>query len=118
MKNKPFTIKQISAEEQRFVYTADIDVNHPIFEGHFPNMGVVPGVCTMDMIKCCLSDSLGRDVRYDSIKECKFLSAIIPTQHKTVNIDISIKNEDSHLVVNAEVTVEDIKMMKLKATLI
>lgn len=116
--NKVFKIKRVSHDEQTFMYSAEIDAVHPVFGGHFPQMPVVPGVCTMSMIKECIADALSYDVRYDYIKECKFLLAISPSIHKMVEVSITLKQGDSQKSVVATVATDGVTMMKLKATLL
>lgn len=116
--NRVFKITRISDNEQTYRYSAEIYSEHPIFNGHFPQAPVVPGVCTMNMIKECIADVLSYDVRYNYIKECKFLSAITPSTHKIVDVDITLKQIDDQMNVVATVLSAQETMMKLKATLI
>lgn len=116
--NKVFKIRKVSQDEQIYIYSAEIDARHPVFRGHFPEMPVMPGVCTMNMIKECIADALSRHVRYDYVKECKFLSAITPSKHKILEVMISLKQSDDQMSVVAEVISGEVKMMKLKATLL
>lgn len=116
--NRVFKITRVSQVEQIFTYSAEIDALHPVFSGHFPQMPVVPGVCTMSMIKECITDALSQSVRYDYIKECKFLSAISPSVHKTLEVSIMLKSTDGQMSVVATVNSADTTMMKLKATLL
>ncbi len=118
MENKVFDIQRISSDGESFHYRAQINGNHPVFLGHFPQQPVVPGVCTLQMLKDCLSDILSRPIRYDFVKECKFLSAIIPGEHKSLDVNIHFKQGCNEVNVVAEVLAGESKMMKLKATLI
>ncbi len=113
-----FKIERISATDNVFHYRAKIKNNHKIFDGHFPGMPVVPGVCTMSMIKECLAEIFSRSVRYNHIKECKFLSAITPFNHGLLDINLDVKQIDDVININAEVICGAEKMMKLKATII
>lgn len=116
--DKVFNIKQVSCDEQTFIYSAEIDAMHPVFGGHFPQMPVVPGVCAMSMIKECIADALSCHVRFDYVKECKFLSAITPTVHKILKVSILLKESDDQMSVVADVAYGEIKMMKLMAVVI
>lgn len=116
--NKTFKITRISDNEQTYKYSAEIYSEHPIFRGHFPQAPVVPGVCTMNMIKECIADVLSCDVRYNYIKECKFLSAISPSIHKVVDVIVTLKQIDGQMNAVATVVSGEEIMMKLKATLI
>ncbi len=115
MPNSLFSISHIGAEYAKYYFTAEVDTSSPIFKGHFEGQPVVPGVCTLTMLKQCICSVLQREsVQYESIKECKFLAAIIPSEHKILNVMINL-NEDG--AVNAEVLCGEKKMMKLKAVI-
>ncbi|MEG1553484.1 MAG: hydroxymyristoyl-ACP dehydratase [Rikenellaceae bacterium] len=118
MNNKVFKVKFLSSSEQVFKYSAEVITSHIIFNGHFPQHPVVPGVCTINMIKDCIEDIVSRQVRYDYIKECKFLSAIEPSSHSILNVNMTIEEESDFINVMAMVMDGETKIMKLKATLI
>ena len=50
----------------------------------------VPGVCTLTVIRESVSHAAGREMMFSSIKECKFLSALIPTEDLKLNLDITL----------------------------
>lgn len=118
MENKVFDIQRIFSDGELFHYRAQINGNHPVFLGHFPQQPVVPGVCTLQMLKDCVADILLRPVRYDYVKECKFLSAIIPGGHDFLDVNILVRQGGNEVSVVAEVLAGESKMMKLNATLI
>lgn len=90
--------------------------SHPIYTGHFPGQPVVPGVCTLTIIKECIGQMLGYEVSYASIKECKYMSALIPDENLYITISITI-GEDKNVkaVVNRDTAQETV--LKLKATI-
>lgn len=78
--------------DNSFDVTVTIAKEHPIYKGHFPEQGVVPGVCTLTIIKECLALILKREVFFAAIKECKYLSALLPQEDIKVIIHISISD--------------------------
>ncbi len=110
-----FSISKISSEGNKHCFVAEVDAASHIFKGHFEGQPVVPGVCTLTMVKQCISSVLQRDnIQYESIKECKFLAAIIPDEHRVVNVNIEFKTESEVVV---DITCGEKKMMKLKAVI-
>ena len=89
LKDSLYKIKKIDRIDNNIVVKLEILSDHPIYQGHFPEKAVVPGVCTLTIIKECLSEILGRTIMFSSIKECKYLSALLPT----CNINIAINME-------------------------
>ena len=115
MSNKVFHIERIAQTEQGVQYRAEVNAEHPVFQGHFPEQPVVPGVCTMNMVKQCIADAVEQPLQYEYINECKFLNAIVPTEHKHLDVKISMQLQQEEMQITAEVTADNIKMMKLKA---
>ena len=79
-------------EYERGVFSAEVSINpnHRIYEGHFPAGAVVPGVCTLTVIRECLSKAMGREIAFAAIKECKFVSALIPEKDLRIRMDFTI----------------------------
>ena len=67
---------------------------HPIYAGHFPQQAVVPGVCTLTIVKECIGEILGRMVVFDTIKDCKYVSALLPQEELSITLNISLGEEN------------------------
>lgn len=89
---------------------------HPIYAGHFPQQAVVPGVCTLTIVKECLGEILSRKVTFDTIKECKYISALLPQDDLAITINILLSAESK---VKATITRNDNGqgVLKLRATI-
>lgn len=88
--------------------------SHPIYAGHFPGQPVVPGVCTLTIIKECLGEVLGLAVSYASIKECKYMSALIPADGLFITVFLTVdEGKNVKAIVNRDNTGEVV--LKLKA---
>lgn len=96
-------------------YEAEVVLNpdHEVYKGHFPDKPVVPGACTLSVVREVLSEIVGCKVRFDTIKECKFVSVLTPEDSPRVVLAISI-TDDTHIscIVSSGETV----LMKLRAT--
>ena len=110
---KVHTIDQI---ENNYKIEVELFADHPIYKGHFPQQAVVPGVCTLTIIKECLGNILSDNISFKSIKECKYVSALIPQNELRIIINLAIVDCDK---VNATVTRVDNQqlVLKLKANL-
>lgn len=90
--------------------------SHPIYAGHFPGRPVLPGVCTLTIIKECIGRILGQNVSYASIKECKYISTLIPAKDLFITISLTIDNDK-----NVKATVyrdnSEEAVLKLKAVI-
>ena len=83
-------------EEGEISYVFEIEVNpaHKIFEGHFPQEPILPGVVSIQIIKECCELLRGETLSYSSIGQCKFPAAINPAKDRNIKMAISLSNED------------------------
>ena len=105
----------INAENGSIEALIKINKDHSIFNGHFPEFPIVPGVCMIQMVKeivCLLQKSSMMLIRGDNIK---FLQFIDPNMFETVNIRIRNKTNDDDTVSSvAQIYSGDIMFLKLK----
>ena len=66
--------------ETDWVVQVMLNPQHAIYNGHFPQQPVVPGVCMLQMIKECIEKIQQAPLQYKQIASCKFLSVINPNE--------------------------------------
>ena len=106
-----------TVESHSYVVKATLLPNHKIYEGHFPSQPVVPGVCTLTIIRECIGKILSREVSFKTIKECKYLSALIPENEVGITISITLTDENK-IIANVERSDDQQKVLKLRAEII
>ena len=96
--------------------SADIEINkeHSIFDGHFPEQAIVPGVSQVLMIKEIFSEALGVDLQLVSSKSIKFLAMLNPNEMNNIQALISYKTEDGNYKVNAKLFKQEQNYLKLR----
>ncbi|MCQ2218729.1 MAG: hydroxymyristoyl-ACP dehydratase [Paludibacteraceae bacterium] len=117
LKDKFFSIKEQTTEDETSKFVVKLNKEHKIYEGHFPNMPVVPGVCTLQMIKECVEGVVGKKLRYTNIANCKFSAMIVPTQVEEVEISATMQTDENGLTVKATVKSTEASYLTLKAIL-
>jgi 3-hydroxyacyl-[acyl-carrier-protein] dehydratase len=72
---------------------------HPVFEGHFPAVPVVPGVCMMQIVKEQLEDHLKQKLSLKHAAVLKFMAVINPLEvpELTVKIDF-VSGQDGIII--------------------
>jgi len=108
-----YTIKDIQEQQSKLIAQVTIDVNHAVFDGHFPQRSVLPGVLQLEMIKSVLSQYFNRNYQLRTIKNAKYLSMVLPeqNQHLTLELDVN-KNEGESLKVKAVIKVAQSVFLK------
>ncbi len=115
MKTKPtllndlYTINDVQKDYASNAVKISIALNpsHRIFQGHFPGNPVLPGVCTVQIIKELLSDHLKKELMLKKAGTIKYLSFINPEVNRIIDVELQLKDaEDGLLACNASVFYE------------
>jgi 3-hydroxyacyl-[acyl-carrier-protein] dehydratase len=94
-----------------------INKNHRIFEGHFPGLPVVPGVCMLQMIRELMEVHAEKELKIAAADNMKFLSVINPDQHGEIDALVNFTEDAGSLSLNATLFAGTTTFFKLKATL-
>lgn len=95
-----------------------IDANHKIFEGHFPNQPVVPGVCMMQMIKEIIEQVLGKATNLVQAAEMKFMAVINPQENNLIQATIKYAADESGVInIQASLYKDELVHFKFKGQL-
>ena len=94
--NKLYKIRNLNANADRSGIMAEIelDPNHPLFEGHFPGNPILPGVCTVQIIRELLEQSLQKSLRMTKAGNIKYLGFVNPVNMPLLTFQLQIKSAD------------------------
>lgn len=106
-----YSILQSISDNNNHSVMVKLNTSHPIYQGHFPEQPVVPGVCTLQIIKECIAKIVNKELAYKTISSCKFTSLIIPSE-EPFELKLTINAE---LSCNATVLIGGSSVLKLKA---
>lgn len=113
-----FTINQQDLTENNIQSQISLNVEHPIYAGHFPQQPVVPGVCMMQILAELSTAALGKKVYLKKANQAKFLIPIVPQKNPVLEVNIKYtKNEDGSLKINATIQDSSLTFFKFKGTL-
>jgi 3-hydroxyacyl-[acyl-carrier-protein] dehydratase len=108
-----------SAAGDRTILSAQITINktHPIFQGHFPGMPVVPGVCMIQIVKEIFESHTKLSVSMTDAGNIKFLSVINPEINNELNVEISFKENSGSYDIDARLYFNETVFFKIKCIL-
>jgi len=102
-----YTIQALEATDQKLEATLILNVDHPVYQGHFPGQPVVPGVVQLQMVKELLEEHLNKLLTINNMSQAKFLSLIVPdtnpiqftiafscTEEQTIKADATIETKN------------------------
>jgi|APTNR8051073442_1049403.scaffolds.fasta_scaffold17126_2 3-hydroxyacyl-[acyl-carrier-protein] dehydratase len=115
---KFFYILDTEQTENNYKVKIGFNAAHEIFNGHFPDMPVVPGVCQVQVLKETISNLLGRDWFISTASSIKFLAVIEPLKTKELTMHIKVTNQETDkLSVSAEYQNEQDTFFRFKGEL-
>ena len=94
-----------------------INKSHRIFDGHFPGVPIVPGVCMMQMVVEMVEVSTGKHVSLIAADTMKFLAVINPERNREIDVAINYTEDDGKFLISANLFEGPVVFFKLKATL-
>ncbi len=92
-----YTIAAKTVIEENKIYVFDITINnkHAIFEGHFPDNPIMPGVCMMQITKDIAENLTNSKLFMKKCSNVKFMAIINPDKNKDLNLQITITEEEN-----------------------
>jgi 3-hydroxyacyl-[acyl-carrier-protein] dehydratase len=95
--NDLYTIKekQEIAGEGKTNVKIEINSGHPIFAGHFPGNPLLPGVCTVQIIKELATYCLQKELDLVKAGNIKFLSFINPIVNPVIWVSLQLKETET-----------------------
>ena len=91
--NKLYRIRSLNAnaDGSGFMAEIELDPNHPLFEGHFPGNPILPGVCTVQIIRELLEQSVQKSLRMTKAGNIKYLGFVNPVTMPLLTFQLQIK---------------------------
>lgn len=107
LKNFYTVVKSESLEANSLAATIEIHKEHPIFEGHFPNLPVTPGVAMLQILKELTQNYLHQPLLLESASNVKFLSLVDPNVNATLKFEIIVQEDTPNFKVKNTTSFED-----------
>ena len=115
LENKFFRVHDVKNNDGlNAVYRVQIVPDCNVYNGHFPADPVCPGVCNMETIKECASMMLGRQLRYESIRQCRLTALATPVVCPEVNVTVSLTESGDAYQIHGQIADENQTYMMLK----
>ena len=116
--NDFYTILSRDASSGSVRAKISINKSHKIFEGHFPGLPIVPGVCMMQIIREIMEVCTEKNLSITGAENMKFLAVINPEQNDEVDVLITYTDGGGGIFnVNASIFAGTVTFFKLKAEL-
>ena len=108
--NDFFQVIESSNDDNILLSAIKINAQHQIFEGHFPNNPVTPGVVQMQMVKELMEAHLQQKLALKEMGRCKFMAVLNPNENAEITIKITFSTlENNQIKVSAQGVSTDTK---------
>ena len=98
--------------EYRVVFS--LDPANEIFQGHFPEQPVLPGVAMIDIVRKSAENILNTALQMETAANIKFLNVLIPDANPYYLL-VKITSVESFLNITARIFRDDVVYFKLNA---
>lgn len=110
-----FEIEQQEVTEDHIQSQIRLNVAHPIYQGHFPQQPVVPGVCMMQLLAELTSEALQQPLKLKSANQAKFLIPIVPEKAPQLTVKIKYSpTEDQEYKITGSIHDAELTFFKFK----
>ena len=113
LKDKFYKVTKEDVSGTSATYTLAILPDCSVYDGHFPGNPVCPGVCNMQTILECAMMLTGKDLHYNTIKQCRLTAIATPEVCPEVTVSVSV---DESYTILAEIKDSKQTYMTLKGT--
>ena len=118
LENKFFRVLDVkSSDNLNAVFHVQIVPDCNVYNGHFPGDPVCPGVCNIETIKECASLMVGRQLRYESIRQCRLTALATPTVCPEVDITVTLTEIGGNYQIQGQIADDKKTYMLLKGIL-
>lgn len=98
-----YKLKDFLFDKENNALKAVIELNgdHEIFKGHFPDNPILPGVCQVEIVGELLSKYFEKDYNLSTAQNIKFLSVVNPLVNKELVYQIMVIEQNDEKKIKA-----------------
>ncbi len=102
--------KTISSDHNKLITKIKLNKDHDIYNGHFPNNPITPGVIIIQIIKEILEEHLDCELFLRKIINIKYISPINPIINNSLLFEIYLQKENKSIIVKNNIMLDNAKI--------
>ncbi len=110
-----YQFENLSEDGDKITSDVIVNANSSIFEGHFPNQPITPGVMQLDLVKGILESATNKSYSLENLNRCKFLAIWDPSEMPKIKVELTLKEIEEGLKVSAIGKSEEKNIFKFSA---
>ena len=99
--NDLFKIENIDKKDNVISASVTINAANQIFDGHFPNNPITPGVVQIQLAKEILELQYNKQFKLNTVGRCRFIAILNPAENPTIEVELTVSETEEGLKVNA-----------------
>ncbi len=107
--------KSETIDDFNFNIQIELNPKHEIFDGHFPNNPIMPGVCMIQIIKELTELFTSQNLFLSKVSNVKFMAIINPFTHSVLDLNLNIINNGEEVKVKNSSFFESTNALKFSA---
>ena len=107
--------KSETIDDFNFNIQIELNPKHEIFDGHFPNNPIMPGVCMIQIIKELTELFTSQKLYLSKVSNVKFMAIINPFTHSVLDLNLNIMNNGEEVKVKNSSFFESTNALKFSA---
>lgn len=107
--------KSETIDDFNFNIQIELNPKHEIFDGHFPNNPIMPGVCMIQIIKELTELFTSQKLFLSKVSNVKFMAIINPFTHSILDLNLNIMNNGEEVKVKNSSFFESTNALKFSA---
>lgn len=107
--------KSETIDDFNFNIQIELNPKHEIFDGHFPNNPIMPGVCMIQIIKELTELFTSQKLFLSKVSNVKFMAIINPFTHSVLDLNLNIINNGEEVKVKNSSFFESTNALKFSA---
>ena len=111
-----YTVLEEHIAEQNASFTVRLNTECAVYQGHFPEQPIAPGVCNIQMLTECVSRAVNQPLCLTHIRQCRFISLVTPQKTPFLDINIQWEKKEEHVSFTATLSCQKEGLMTMKAS--
>lgn len=98
LSEKLYQAEDLKQGESGVSATIRLNRDSDVFRGHFPDHPILPGVCTVQIIKEILSEAIAKELQMRRATNIKFMAFVDPFENECVELDVQYAYGGENLI--------------------
>ena len=111
-----YTLKEMNLTENTVSALILLNPDHKIYNGHFPEQPVVPGVVQLQIIKELMEKAVDEKLFLGEMGFAKFLKLITPEVNPEFYVQIDFKTQEQKITFSAKIEDNQTILTKVKGS--